>query len=153
MNTSEIQREINVDLLYAQTKAEFLKDELRRKAIKSSNKSAIEIYDWVSPKRNQWLIKIDHWVKDADITYVVEYYNQYGLNVNIILNENDRIQFTAHFLKRFRERFIKQDFSGNKLVSRFLLCNLEFTIVEMGTDENGNTKIAAKYNEGIDSKR
>jgi hypothetical protein len=39
MNTSEIQREINNDLLYAQTKAEFLKDKLRRKAIKSSNKT------------------------------------------------------------------------------------------------------------------
>jgi hypothetical protein len=52
MNTSEIQREINNDLLYAQTKAEFLKDKLRRKAIKSSNKTVDFEFIMVQTKIN-----------------------------------------------------------------------------------------------------
>lgn len=151
MNTQEIANEIARDKNMVFTKGKYLTESLRRKSIKSKDKCAREIFDYISKNHNKWIIKSDYHKKSQQFIAVVYYIDQYGFNA--IMIQDDQISlthFTPHFLSRYNQRFLGQPNLSKLEILKIFLEKNAFGFVEylQDTDEMKNG-IFIKIEDGI----
>lgn len=125
MNTQELTNEIFLDYPMVVRKAMYLTESLRRKAIKSKNKSCHQIFEYKSNRKNNWLVFVDYYVAEPTFQVVVYYLNEFGFNaMRVDADKRTLNHYSSHFLDRFNERFLKQEnISKLELLKRFLTKN------------------------------
>lgn len=151
MNSEELVVEVYRDLEVVNRKANYLTQGLRRQAIKSKEKYVQRIYDYKSPRHNQWFIVADHYVKDPYFTTVVCYTNQFGLN-GILVDKDYRtlMHITSHFLDRYNERFLKKMGGSHlELLKRFIPANPVQSIMSSHKNDSTQKQIFGRFYEGV----
>ncbi|MDP1721513.1 MAG: hypothetical protein Q8L08_11080 [Candidatus Nanopelagicaceae bacterium] len=150
MTEQELIKEISKDYKNAIAKGIYLSNTLRRAAVKSKNKYVTKAFDYKSPNHNNWIINIEHFVSEIIFIYIIYFENNNGLNAMMVCNDGKMSHFTGHFLSRFNERFLRQEeISGKDLIKRFIIQNPASIHSSAGFDEYGNTKVFAKFEEGV----
>jgi len=151
MNSEELVVEVYRDLEVVYRKANYLTQGLRREAIKSKGKYVQRIFDYKSPRHNQWFIVADHYVKDPYFTAVVLYTNHFGLN-GILVDKDHRtlMHITSHFLDRYNDRFLKKMGASHlELLKRFIPANSVQTIMTLHKNDNTKKQIFGRFHEGV----
>ena len=124
MNTCELVKEILLDIQLVERKANYLLDACRRTAAKSKDKSYYHLFEYKSNRKNNWLIEIRYSKGNATFKIIVHYLNEHGINAIAISEDHRFFWFTPHFLKRYNERFLKQEhISKLDLLKRFIFVN------------------------------
>lgn len=151
MNTQEIANEIARDQNMVFTKGKYLTESIRRKAIKSKDKWAREIFDYISKNHNKWIIISEYQKKIQQFLAVAYYIDQFGFNA--IMTHADQVSlthFTPHFLSRFNERFLKQpNLSKSEVLKIFLEKNSYGFIEYLPATYGMGNGIFIKYEDGI----
>lgn len=146
MNSCELVKEIMLDIPLVDRKAAYLLQEYRRTAIKSKDKSYYQIFDYKSKRKNNWLIVINYFKGKPGFNTIVHYLNEHGINAISIDESYQFYQFSAHFLTRYNERFLKQEnISKLNLLKRFITVN-KAGITEIN---NENHCVFCRFVEGI----
>lgn len=146
MNTCELAKEISLDSPLVDRKAEYLLEALRRKAIKSKDKSYLQIFDYKSKRQNNWLIVINYFKGLPTFNTIVYYLNEQGINAIAIGERLKLYRFSPHFLTRYNERFLKQEnISKLDLLKRFVTVN-KVGITEV---DDIHQYIFSRFTEGI----
>ncbi len=151
MNNQEIANEIAKDQNMVLTKGIYLTNSLRRKALKSRDKCARFIFDYISKNHNKWIIISEYYKKCQQFLAVAYYIDQFGFNA--IMTDDDQVSlthFTPHFLSRYNQRFLGQpNLSKLEILKIFLEKNsfgfVQYLPATYGM-ENG---IFIKYEDGI----
>ena len=129
MNFKEIWNEINIDLNNVNTKFEYLLMSGRRKCIKSKNKHYKDVISYKSPRNNKWLIFIDVYKKVWYKETLIYYENEDGINAILVNNDRQLMHVSAHFLKRYKERFLHQEnIQTIELIKKYFSENIEITM-------------------------
>lgn len=151
MNSKELYSEIMNDHKIVERKAYFLALGLRRPALKSKHKRVREIFEYKSKQRNNWIIKIDCFVKGYDSCNTVYYRDEHGLN-GICVNSDgvSLTHYTPHFLKRYNERFVKDTtLSKLHLLKQFIINNPLGSVGEIADSESNQYKVFSRFKEGV----
>lgn len=151
MNSKEILIEIFKDIVIVNRKATYLTQSLRREAVKSKYKFVQRVFDYKSSRNNDWFIIADHYVKQPSFTVVAYYLDKYGFNGMLVHGDNNSlIHFTAHFLDRYNERFLKQmNPTKLELLKLFVPANPLQIIKTVSEYEEGDNRIFGRLSEGI----
>ena len=151
MNSKELHSEIMADYRIVERKAHYLALSLRRSAIKSKSKHVREVFEYKSKQRNNWLITIDCYVKGYDSFATVYYLDDYGLNgISVSSNGVSLSHFTPHFLKRYRERYLKdKNQSKLDLLKHFVSNNPLEVIREIPGNEPKKYEVFSRFKEGV----
>lgn len=146
MNSCELVNEIMLDIPLVDRKAAYLLKSVRRTAVKSKDKSFYQVVEYKSKRQNNWLIVISYFKGKPGFNTIVYYLNEQGINA-ISIDESYRFyQFSAHFLTRYNERFLKQENSSKlDLLKRFIRVN-KAGITEIN---NENHCVFCRFTEGI----
>jgi hypothetical protein len=151
MNSEELVVEVYRDLEVVNCKANYLTQGLRRQAIKSKEKYVQQLFDYKSPRHNQWFIVADHYVKDPYFTVVALYTNHFGLN-GILVDRDQRtlLHITSHFLDRYNERFLKITVASHlELLKRFIPANSVQTIMSSHKNDSTKKQTFGRFHEGV----
>ena len=146
MNTCELVKEILLDIVSVNRKAKYLLGECRRMAVKSKDKSYYHLFEYKSNRQNNWLIEIKYFKGQPTYKTIVYYLNEHGMKALLIGADPRFYWFTPHFLKRYNERFLKQEnISKTELLKRFILGNKAGVADFNETDQS----ILCRFTEGI----
>lgn len=151
MNNHEIIKDVAKDLYLVLTKGEYLTENLRRKALKSKDKYANEIFEYISKNNNHWLI-FSEYRKKKQIYFPVAYYiDKHGFNALIINKRDENIShLTPHFLARFNQRFLKQpNLSKKEILKIYLEKNFFGCIQYLPDTEEMKNGMFIKNEDGI----
>ena len=151
MNSKELINEIAKDLPMVTKKASYLTEGLRREAIKSKNKHICRIFNYKSKQLNDWFIVANHYIDKATFAVYVCYIDEYGFNGIAVSSDTQNLaHYTPHFIERYNQRFLKQDYMEKKeLFKRFVLNNAIGTGIESFDNEENKYKHFVRFQEGI----
>ena len=151
MNSRELMNEIAKDYPMVLRKAIYLTENMRREAVKSKSKSVSRIFNYKSKQLNNWFIISHHIVDIAYYAVVVYYLDNHGLNgIAVSPESKEFIHFTPHFLERYNERFLKQEYiEKNELLKHFITHNALGTGVHAIDDDEIKYENFVRFNEGI----
>ncbi|MGI6322608.1 MAG: hypothetical protein ACOXZO_04735 [Bacteroidales bacterium] len=151
MTLEELVNEILSDKQIVIRKSLHLTEKLRREAIKTRNKKLYRFYEYKSKQKNNWLILIDYNSGDPLILSVVHYLNNFGLNaVSILSDKKTLVHYSAHFLERFNERFLKQEnLSKLDVLKQFLPQNNIATYDFIPDSGEFKNRVFARFKDGI----
>lgn len=152
MNSEEMSKEILKDYQIVINKAKYLTKSLRREAIKTKNKHLFRINEYKSKQKNDWLIVVDYNLGDPLILVAVYFLNEGRFNAILVQSDGSTlIHYSAHFLERYNERFLKQaNLSKLDLLKRFLPQNnvATFDITTYYSSDYRDT-VFARFKDGV----
>ena len=110
MNRKEIFIEVNKDFENVARKANYILPKLRRNLVKSKKTELSYVYDYFSPRKNNWIVCL-RVSKKGGIAISGYAYTKGFLDFYMpcVAGHNRLIHFTRHFAKRYRERFLKDE--------------------------------------------
>lgn len=151
MNSQELYSEIMNDYPIVERKAYYLALGLKRSARKSKHKHVREIFEYKSKQRNNWIITIDCYLNGYESSTMVYYLDEHGLNGVRVNSEGVSLShYTPHFLKRFKERFLKDpSLSKLDLLKHFIFNNPLEAFGEIADGELNQNKVFGRFNEGV----
>jgi hypothetical protein len=150
MNSEEIIREVFLDLPSVIRKSHNFAHDQRRLAIKSKHKTAINCYDYKSPRKNEWILFLKSTPSFCGSIIAVHYLNKLGFNCLIITQDHAFHHFSGHFLERYNERFLKYDnFSKLEIFKDYIHKNIYLTSEDLDTDEYKIKRCMIKIENGI----
>lgn len=105
MTLSEIKSEIARDYPIVRRKAEYTGVKMKHIFHPHGKESKIQLLDYVSKNKNNWIIRIEVNKKELKMSFLVYFYNEIGI-LGIIPSDDDAFihVHTSHFFKRFNER-------------------------------------------------
>lgn len=151
MNTQEISNEIVRDYKMVSTKGEYLTESLRRKALKSKDKCARGIFDYISKNHNKWLIICEYKKKSQRFFSIAYYIDKYGFNA-IIYDDNlkNLTHLTPHFFSRYNERFLQRPNLSKLEILKIFIEKNSFGFIQYLQDTNEiKNGIFVKNEDGI----
>lgn len=150
MTMEELRIEILSDYSYVEGKIASLYPSVRRKMIKSKVKHVIEFFDYLSPKKNKWLLRIQFSKKDAVHTGVVHWVHNSGFHAVMKNNDGTLTYISGHLLDRYNERFLKLgDIQRIEILKIFLKKNQVQMAFPTGIKEDGTEELIWKSADGI----
>ncbi len=151
MTSEELAKEILTDFENVKSKLFYILKKARRLALKSHKKHFQQMFEYISPMKNQWLIFVNYYVKEPVFVPVIYYINQYGLNGIMVDADNITLShYTSHFLDRYNERFLQNnDLSKLDLLKHFIVKNPMSQTENMPDDKKYSNQIFGRFSEGM----
>jgi len=144
MNSNELFKEIEIDFQNVLKKHFYLLPKVTRKLKKSREKIISIIFDYKSPKKNEWIVCIQCSKKGHSMTaycYVKGDMNFYMMNDT----GKSIVHYTPHFAERYAERFLQNtSLSKTEIMKKYIINN---TIRAFQDIDN---KFFAKSEDGIE---
>ncbi len=151
MTSEELAKEIMADYENVCAKVIHIMKQTRRLAIKSRTKHHQQLFEYKSPMKNDWLIFVNHYIKDPIFVPVVRYLNKHGMNGVMVGSDKVLLShYTSHFLERYNERFLKNgDMTKLDLLKHFISHNPMVQTQKMPDDKDYTNSIFARFNQGM----
>lgn len=151
MTADEMEAEFLKDFNYLERKIPYLVKKVRRKAIRTRNKQFKRFFDYISPRKNSWLIQIEFNNNDPLIIPALYYFSHGKMNVMSKHDEKNAFtHYSSHFLHRYNERFLRQEGLSTKEILKIFLPVNGTTVFDYirqeGTDE---VKVFARFKDGV----
>ena len=139
MSDLEIFNEVDKDFDAVLRKSQYLIPSIIRKQKKSSQKEISVAIDYISPRKNNWILifKVN---KRAASMSSLAYVKGDMTFYKTIPGDNDEhvlLKFTPHFVRRYQERFLKQDdLALSEVMKRYIKENAvyEWKVINDGKD-------------------
>jgi len=121
MTLQEIRREINLEKPIVFRKVQFLIHDFMRAKKPHGKDVFVRHYDYVSKYKNKWLFRIGINRHQAELSYLVYYYNDIGLVGILVFDDDDELMYlTSHLFKRFNERLRLNLTTPREIMVKFL---------------------------------
>lgn len=162
MTSQELANEIIKDYDNVVVKAAHILKKTHKMAMKSRNKHYQQMFEYKSPMKNDWLIFVNHHIKDPVFVPVVHYINKHGINGILVGQkvlqdqygqtkiQNDLSHYTSHFLDRYNERFLQNnDISKLDVLKHFIIQNPMVQTKNKPDDKEYENGIFGRFNQGV----
>lgn len=151
MSHYELIKEMTIDTIAVDRKANFIADQLRRVVIKQKTKPIERWFDYKTARGNSWLLLISHHGKYHNFYRFVWFLGKHGINIifpwTLPTGNMEYDHFTSHFIKRYNERFIKDP--KLPVLETFKSYFTNNLTVNAQTDGGYESKIMGVVNDGV----
>jgi hypothetical protein len=150
MNLAEIRKEIDKDFEIVVRKSLFVLKDLKKEHAPLRQKRIIEVYDYFSKFKNNWIFK---WDVDKKVTlpvYLVWYIGDRGLTaIQAFPNHPGLFYYTSHYFKRYNERLNLEINDPKKLLHVFMENHLAYSFQYLEEIAPGVWKFFAYTKNGV----
>lgn len=153
MSEEELINEVTTDYVNVFRYSDHLDNKFRRIVVKSKIFPVTACKEYVSPRKNRWLIFLEARSKKetldrSRITLVVTFEAPNGTHAVMGTFTNGRMHYIIyppHFFARYRQRVIKEDITTTDLIKRFFKFNQGYVYTLKDTPKFGNLALREVY--------
>jgi hypothetical protein len=156
MTEGEVVKEVTADYFNAFRYSDHIDKKFRRIVIKSHRFPVRAHYEYISPRKNKWLIFLESRSKkeildNSRVSLVATYETKIGRHAIMGTFTNKRMHFVIyppHFFARYRQRVLQSDASNNDIIVRYFqenysyvydLCNVKISDNQYQIEVRGST--------------
>jgi hypothetical protein len=126
MTYDEIRKEIQTDLVSVRRKAKYVEAELEKKMKRNKLKTLSHIYDYNSPNKNKWIVKMEIRTKNVALTFLTYFYLDNKIVAIQVINNPFLLYYTSHFFKRYKERLKLDIIKPEDIIRKYLSDSTNF---------------------------
>jgi hypothetical protein len=141
MSYIEIRKEVDNDIVFVKKKSIHVIAELEKKMKKNKLKTITHIYDYNSPNKNKWLVKIEIGLKNVASSFLTYFYIDNKIAAVQVLDARYLLYYTTHFFKRYKERMNLDIAKPEELIRQYFSDSTNFVPQLLGVTENYLLKI------------
>ncbi len=136
MTYIEIRKEVLKDVESAKKKSVYVVAELEKKMRKQKLKTITHIYDYNSPNKNKWIVKIEIDSKNVASSFLTYFYIDNKIAAVQVVDARYLLYYTTHFFKRYKERMKLDIAKPEELIRKYLSDSTNFAHQLLGVTEN-----------------
>lgn len=161
MTSEEVRNEVMSDVEAVMIKASYLKHTAKRVALKQTKFPCVYIIDWVSPRKNKWLIVFNLYRRNvhkggAGVTGVCLQKYPKGYAAHRWCIDKYKTSFVSTYLPHFFDRYAERmniDKTGIDLIKHFICKNIsgqqDYTSELSGIQSRDGNVVHVCHSEGI----
>lgn len=148
MNQNELLREVLQDLPQVKKKSLYDVAKLRREAIRLKPNPARQWVNYRSARKNEWMVLLYYRFYAFNTLCFVKYLNTHGLNILFV--DKFLSHYSAHFIERYNERFLKKtDMDKLDIFREYIKRNSVSSMGKLVYDEGDYAWGYTKLDDGI----
>lgn len=136
MSYIEIRKEVENDIVFVKKKSIHVIAELEKKMKKNKLKTITHIYDYNSPNKNKWIVKIEIGLKNVASSFLTYFYIDNKIAAIQVVNARYLLYYTTHFFKRYKERMKLDIVKPEELIRKYFSDSTNFVHQLLGVTEN-----------------
>jgi hypothetical protein len=136
MSYIEIRKEVENDIVFVKKKSIHVIAELEKKMKKNKLKTITHIYDYNSPNKNKWIVKIEIGLKNVASSFLTYFYIDNKIAAIQVVKARYLLYYTTHFFKRYKERMKLDIAKPEELIRKYFSDSTNFVHQLLGVTEN-----------------
>lgn len=136
MSYIELRKEVENDIVLVRRKAKHVEAELEKKMKRNKLKTITHIYDYNSPNKNKWLVKIEIGFKNVACSFLTYFYIDNKIAAIQVVDARYLLYYTTHFFKRYKERMKLDITKPEDLIREYFAGSTNFVPKLLGVTEN-----------------
>jgi hypothetical protein len=148
MTYIEIRKEVQNDLVSVIKKSKYVEAELEKKMKRNKLKTITHIYDYCSPNKNNWIVKMEIGKKKVSRDFVTYFYIDDKIVAVQVLDIPYILYYTSHFFKRYKERLKLDIIKPEEIIRKYLNDSTNFVPKVLEIVDNNLLKMYIVCNQG-----